>query len=237
MTAPNAENFTIAPQAELAPWAEEALKQQEQAPQVQQEQAKQDPAASDVILFELPALAAGDAQGLADLIIRHPDMYEQILASAASFLGNDTVTKALDIVHGGKTEAKQAAQEPAAEVTPPQVVQEQAQEHACGVCHGEVCACEAPKEQEAEPGWVVRARAFNAKHEDDVNLFNMATGFSCSVDGQLDPNAVATWQGNNGVKPDGRVGKETADRAWALMPVEQPKQAVYTLPDDVPPPQ
>lgn len=232
MSAPNsAENFTVAPQQELQPWAKEALEQQEQAPQVQEQQSKQDPAASDVILFELPALAAGDAQGLADLIIKHPDLYEQILASAASFLGNDTVTKALDIVHGGKTEANQAVQEPAPEVTPPQVVQQQAAEQV-----PEQGKEPAPQEQEVEPGWVVRARAFNAKHEDEVNLFNIATGYSCTVDGQLDPNAVATWQANNGVKPDGRVGKETADRAWMLMPVEQ-QQPVYTLPDDVPPPQ
>jgi hypothetical protein len=230
-----AADFTTAAQPELAPWAEEALKQQEAAPQVQAEQAKQDPAANDVILFQLPALAAGDAQGLADLIVSHPDLYEQILEAAANFLGNETVTRALDIVHGGKTAPAEAAKEPAAEVTPPQVVAQQAEEQKCGVCQADVCACEAPA-AEVEPGWVVRARAFNAKHEDDVNLFNMATGFVCTVNGQLDPNAVASWQAKNGVDPDGRVGRTTADRAWALMAVEQPKQQ-YTLPDDIPPPQ
>jgi hypothetical protein len=82
------------------------------------------------------------------------------------------------------------------------------------------------EEKPVEPGWVVRARAFNARHEDDVRLFNIATGFACEgPDRQPDPNAVANWQAQHGVDPDGRIGKETADRAWQLMPVEAPKAA------------
>jgi hypothetical protein len=232
-----AADFTVAPQTELAPWAEEALKQQEEAPQVK-DQAAQDTGGNDVLLFQIPALAAGDAEGLANIIIHHPDLYEQILTTAASFLGNDTVTRALDIVHGGTTQAEAAkAQEPAAEETPADVVAQQAAEHSCGVCKGEACVCDAPKEEIVEPGWVVRARAFNAKHPDEVQLFNHATGYQCvGPNGEPDPNAVANWQANHGVKPDGRIGKETADVAWSLMPVEAPKEHCE-LPADLPPPQ
>lgn len=232
-----AADFTTAPMTELEPWAKEALDQQEAAPEVKAEQAEQDPAASDVILFQLPALAAGDAQGLADLIIHHPDLYEQILEAAANFLGNDTVTRALDIVHGAPADKAEPEQEPAPEATPPDVVLQQAEEVAPEpTTAAEPQHEEAPAEQEVEPGWVVRARAFNAKHEDDVNIFNIATGFACTAGGQLDPNLVARWQADHGVAPDGRVGKETADAAWTLMPVEAPKEQ-YTLPDDIPPPQ
>ncbi len=221
-----AENFTVAPQTELAPWAEEMLKEQEQAPPQQQ-----DPAASDVVLFQVPSLAANDADGLATLLAQHPDLYEQILAAAAGFLGNDTVVRALEI-RKQQTEASTAQPEPQAETTPPTVVAEQAAEHSCGVCDGPVCVCKPAQEEVVEPGWVVRARAFNANHEDQVNLFNIATGFACrGPDGQPDPNAIANWQSQNGVDPDGRVGQETADRAWLLMPVEAPQtQNVATEP-------
>ena len=44
----------------------------------------------------------------------------------------------------------------------------------------------APSEQSAEPepeaGWVVRARAYNANHPDEVQLFNHATGYTCTVE-------------------------------------------------------
>lgn len=234
----DAGNFTVAPSDELEPWAREALEQQEQAPEVMAEQAQQDPAASDVVLFQVPALAAGDAQGLADLIVEHPDLYEQILEAAANFVGNETLTRALDIVHGSPAQTAamaEAAPEPAEEATPAAVVEEQAAELAPPKEAEQ--QPEPPKAQEVEPGWVVRARAFNANHEDEVNLFNIATGFAANdASGRPDPAAIARWQTDNGLEPDGRIGQATADRAWALMPVEAPKEQ-YTLPDDIPPPQ
>jgi hypothetical protein len=228
-----AADFTVAPQEELAPWAEEMLAEQEETQaQETEEPAQKDPAANDVLVFELPSLAAGDAQGLVDLIIKHPDLYEQILATAAGMLGNDTLAKALDIVHGAPP---QAAEEPKTEeTTPTEVIEQQAaEETSAGTAEATVEEVQAAKEEqtaptesaepEPEPGWVVRARAYNAAHPDEVALFNHATGFSCTgAGGEPDPNAVANWQAANGVAPDGRVGKETADAAWALMPVEQP---------------
>lgn len=237
----SAANFTVAPLEELEPWAAEMLAEQEEA-QATAEPEQQDPAASDVILFQVPALAVGDAKGLADIILAHPELYEQILATAAGFLGNDTVAKALDIVNAPQVQAEAPKEE---ETTPPEVV---AQEAAEATPAGQPDAspeqvqqeAEAPasESQSAEPepesGWVVRARAFNANHPDEVALFNHATGYACTVGGEVDPNAVANWQAANGVSPDGRVGKETADAAWELMPVEMP-QAPQQLAEQGPP--
>lgn len=235
---PTAADYTVAPLEQLEPWAEEMLKEQEETkPAESAEPQQQDPAASDVILFQVPALAAGDAQGLADLLLAHPELYEQILSTAASFLGNDTVAKALEIM-----QAPQAAPEPPKqeqEVTPPEVVAAQAAEETTAGTE-EATVAEVQQEQAAETetaepspeaGWVVRARAYNAAHPDEVQLFNHATGYSCvGPDGEPDPNAIANWQSANGVSPDGRVGKQTADAAWQLMPVEQP-QSPAALPD------
>jgi hypothetical protein len=204
-----AEDFTVAPQEELQPWAQEALAQQE-APQTK------DAASNDVLLFQVPALSVYDVEGLAKILADHPDLHEQILATAASFHGNNMVERALEL-RKQQTATAPAVAPKAEEITAPTVVAQQAEEQ--------------PKEEEGhwsdEPGWVVRARAFNAAHEDDVNLFNIATGFSCTVHGRVDPAAVARWQAENGVDPDGRIGKGTADAAWKLMPVEQaqPTQA------------
>jgi len=230
-------DFTIAPQQELEPWAQEMLQEQEQQSEETAEPAQQDPAANDVLLFSVPMLASGDAEGLAQLLREHPDLYEQILATAAGFLGNDTVARAIELLQGPAETPVEPLQE---EATPEAVVEQQAAEATTqgteeaapeAAQQAEAQAEEAPSaEPEPEPGWVVRARGYNAAHEDEVRLFNHATGFSCTVNGELDPNAVANWQAANGVSPDGRVGKETADAAWALMPVEAPQDVV--LPDN-----
>lgn len=239
----NAADFTVAPKTELEPWAEEMLAEQEEAKPAETAEPQQaDPAASDVILFQVPSLSAGDAQGLADILLAHPELYEQILATAAGFLGNDTVAKALDILHAPQAQPEEPKQE---EQTPPEVVAEQAAEQTSAgqpdmapeQIQQEQQSQEVEAEQSSEPepeaGWVVRARAYNANHPDEVQIFNHATGYTCTVGGEIDPNAVANWQAANGVSPDGRVGKETADAAWQLMPVEQP-QSTAVLAEEQP---
>lgn len=236
-----AADFTVAPLEKLEPWAEEMLAEQEEVkPAESAEPQQQDPAANDVLLFQVPSLAVGDAQGLADLLMAHPELYEQILSTAASFLGNDTVAKALEIVSGKPAEEQQAAPPQAEEVTPTEVIEQQASEET-NAGKDEVTTEQAQQENQAETesaqpepeaGWVVRARAYNANHADEVQLFNHATGYSClGANGEIDPNAVANWQAANGVSPDGRVGKETADAAWSLMPVEQPSSPAQ-LPEE-----
>jgi hypothetical protein len=245
-----AADFTVAPKEELEPWAEEMLAEQEEAQPAQAEEpAQKDPAASDVLLFQVPSLAQGDAQGLADLLLAHPELYEQILQTAAGMLGNDTVARALEIISGPAQEQATTPEPPKTEETTPEpVIEQQAAEETkagteeAAVAPAQENAPEAAPVQEAEPepaqaapepepGWVVRARAYNANHPDEVQLFNHATGYSCiGADGEVDPNAVANWQAANGVAPDGRIGKDTADAAWATMPVEQPAPAA--LPEE-----
>jgi hypothetical protein len=121
----DAADFTVAPQEELQPWAEEMLKEQEEAKPQEADAQQQDPAASDVILFQVPALSSGDAQGLADILLAHPELYEQILATAAGFLGNDTVAKALELINAPQAQPEEPKQE---EQTPPDVIEAQAAE-------------------------------------------------------------------------------------------------------------
>jgi hypothetical protein len=62
----------------------------------------------------------------------------------------------------------------------------------------------------AEPAWVGGARKYNEAHAELVSDFNELTKQACiDASGQLDPQAVARWQGNHGVAPDGRVGPRT----------------------------
>jgi hypothetical protein len=228
----DAGNFQVAPSPELEPWAQEALA--EQSTEQEQAQADLDPQAHDVLYFQIPALEWADEVGLAEILLKHPNLHEQIIATAAGFHGNTTVLEALEIERQELARSKGAA-EPQEELTPPAVVETQAEDKKSQTQDG---VAPEPKEQEAEPGWVVRARAFNSNHEDQVNLFNIATGFAArDTNGSPDPAAIARWQAENGIEPDGRIGQDTADRAWQMMPVEQPKQEVYTLPDDIPPPQ
>jgi hypothetical protein len=225
----DAGNFTVAPSPELEPWAKEALGEQTEGQASEQQQ--MDPVASEVLLFQVPQLHWTDEQGLAEILLKHPDLHEQIVATAAGFLGNTTILEALEIVRVESERSKGAA-EPKEEVTPPDVIASQAEDR-------KPAPDQTPEEtsqQEAEPGWVVRARAFNSNHEDEVNLFNIATGFAArDANGRPDPAAIARWQADNGIEPDGRIGQSTADLAWQLMPVEAPKQEAPTS-DDLPPP-
>jgi hypothetical protein len=62
----------------------------------------------------------------------------------------------------------------------------------------------------AEPAWVGGARKYNEAHAELVSDFNELTKQAClDASGQLDPQAVARWQGQHGVAPDGRVGPRT----------------------------
>lgn len=63
--------------------------------------------------------------------------------------------------------------------------------------------------------WVTRAIQFNRAHADNVASFNAATANACvdPATGELDPQKVARWQADHGVKPDGRIGEHTITAA------------------------
>lgn len=71
----------------------------------------------------------------------------------------------------------------------------------------------APK---AAHDWRDGARAYNSAHAALVEQFNAATDGACGTGAQVDPEAVARWQSEHGVSPDGRVGPRTARAAHHL---------------------
>jgi murein L,D-transpeptidase YcbB/YkuD len=68
-------------------------------------------------------------------------------------------------------------------------------------------AAPAPK---AEAPWVAGARKYNDAHAELVSEFNELTKYKCALDdGLIDPQAVAHWQRQHGLEPDGKVGPHT----------------------------
>jgi len=176
------------------------------------------------ILFSLQILEQGQADELASILRNHPEMFDQIVAEAEQYVGKEACDRAVAMVRGAPP---QVAEQP--EPTPPAEIENSATEHA-----GEA-ATVAP-EPTQESGWVVRARAYNAHHPDDVSQFNQLTQGACiGADGQIDPNLIATWQAGHGVAPDGRVGNETIAAAQTLNP-EPAQQAQVPEPEPEQPP-
>jgi hypothetical protein len=60
-----------------------------------------------------------------------------------------------------------------------------------------------------DPVFLSSAQRYNAAHTSFVDEFNDLTNGSCLVSGQLDPQAVARWQAQHGLAPDGKVGPLT----------------------------
>jgi len=170
------------------------------------------------VLFRMAILEPGDSKLLGQILKDNPDIHDQIVAQATRDLGEATVKEALAIARGEgpkeepPTEVKEQVEQP--EPTPPDVVQESAKEQ---VQKPEAKEPE-PEPKVEEPGWVVRARAFNQTHSDLAWDFNQCTLGSCmGADGVLDPNLVAKWQADHNVPPDGRVGPHTLDAARIAM--------------------
>src|SRR5207253_2521799 len=87
----------------------------------------------------------------------------------------------------------------------------------------------AETKMEAPPAWVAGAKAYNAAHPELVAEFNDLTGGICAETGELDPQAVARWQGHHGLPADGKVGPHTVAAAKAAKapaaPVAGPSPA------------
>jgi hypothetical protein len=161
-----------------------------------------------------------------DFILENPHLRDDVLIGTAEF--------DQELAEEVRSRLKNPEPEPALpeeEPTPAEVVAKDAAQAAPTPVPAQ---SHAPKKEEAsdaatekhdkpEAGWVVRARAYNAKHADLVAIFNDATGYVClDADGRLDPNLVATWQVQNGVSPDGRVGDQTVTAAILALPVDEP---------------
>src|SRR5262245_2343272 len=169
-------------------------------------------------------LGAGEEKILASLIEHNPSERDAMIDYATQELGVAYVFKALEILEQKRPEVAKAPQQAspaetkapadtaAPEATPPAMVEKQVED----VKPEAKADSPAQKEpEEKQPGWVVRARAYNRAHAGDVSTFNIGTQNSCvdPATGEVDPYKVAQWQADNGVPPDGRVGPKTAQNA------------------------
>lgn len=176
-------------------------------------------------------LEPGDEKFVVMLLEQHPDLRDQIIAKAQEMCGHETVAEALRLEKSktaptadgaaADTATTTDAAAPTAvsetEPTPADKVAEDAVEAAPTTKSGSAGGAKSGK---PESGWVVRARAYNAAHPEYVNLFLDFTGGAClDAAGNLDPNLVATWQAQNRVPPDGRVGMGTVARASLMAPI------------------
>lgn len=159
-----------------------------------------------------------------DFILENPNLRDDVLIGAAEFdqeLAEEVRSRlqnpepAPPITEEEPTPAD-VVQKDAAQVAPAQVA---TQSHTPKKEDATDAAAE--KHDKPEAGWVVRARAYNAKHADLVAIFNEATCNAClDAAGKLDPNLVASWQAQNGVSPDGRVGDNTVTAAILAFPFD-----------------
>lgn len=174
-------------------------------PALEQEAKNAPPKGEDEVLTLVLALEPGDHELLASLIRKHPDMQDKIVEEARKWVDDATVKKALEILGGEEGNAASAG-ETTADAEPGGKAQ-------------------ASHDRKNEPGWVTRARAYNKRHEDDVLLFNYATKWSMAPDKtNPDPYLVAEWQAAHGLAPDGRVGKQTSQKAVDLMFLEREQE-------------
>jgi hypothetical protein len=163
-----------------------------------------------------------------DYIRAHPELGDAVLAGAAEI----DPALAVEVAAALKKSEDQPAAEVEQEETPPQVIQESAEQaiEATPAAQPEQMAAPAPvtaeeavevqpaAAPEKESGWVSRARAYNQWHVYEVASFLAATGNACMVDGVLDPNLVAKWQEEHGVAVDGRIGNDTVEAASRAQP-------------------
>lgn len=172
----------------------------------------------EMLLLRLVILEPGDHELLATFLRSHPRLHDRIVERALEQVGEETVQQALAILSGAGEQ----------QVEPAQTVEEPEPAPAADVTAR-------PAETKVEPGWVTRARAYNRAHAALVEEFNALTGYTCvgvieliddvSDADQIDPNAVAHWQADHGVPPDGRVGPQTVEAARRARQDDQEQPA------------
>lgn len=208
--------------------------QAEHQPGQQQDAAAQTTESSDPSLELRPDLKAqivgmspADARPLAEMLKLYPSLSGGILLFAASHLGNAFVQRAIAIAKGSKTQGRPAAMSrdevresiegPAAPLSAAEM-RGFLHDESDGPQKAEAPAAPKPTQAAAEPAWVAGARAYNAGHAELVDEFNELTGDVCRLDGEgkVDPQAVARWQTNHGLVPDGKIGPHTVAAARKL---------------------
>lgn len=226
-------------------------------PQSEQQPGRQDAAApatetADPSLDLRPELKAqilqmspADAEKLAEMLQLYPSLTGRILFFAASHMGNAAVQRAIALAKSWNTqgrsgsmsrdEVREAMDGPAATLSDAEM-REALHDRSEEPRKGDETAAPKPAHAAAEPAWVAGARAYNAAHPELVDEFNELTSDVCRLDGEgkVDPQAVARWQSNHGLVPDGKIGPHTVAKARTLQ-AKAPEVAAAPQADARPP--
>lgn len=178
---------------------------------------------------QLLRMGPDDAGMLAEMLKLYPNLSGGIILFAASHMGNAFVQRAIAIAKSSKTQGRAAPlshDEALVSMTRPAATLSEVDE----------TAAPKPAQAAAEPAWVAGARAYNAAHPELVDEFNELTGDVCRLDGEskVDPQAVARWQSNHGLVPDGKIGPHTVAKARTLQ-AKAPEVAAAPQADARPP--
>jgi hypothetical protein len=202
------------------------------------------------IVAQIMRLPPGDSEGLARLMGAYREFANAILMVAASHVGNAAVRGAIDIVkqkdargsnnarvgtlndaekHSTLTDASDRTPVPPKDL--PSFLEYPEDRPAPAVNTSSAPAAETKNEIPAAS--FAGARAYNAAHPDLVAEFNALTANVCCGDnGEIDPQAVARWQGHHGLPGDGKIGPHTVAAAKAAKapaaPVAGPSPAAAT---------
>jgi hypothetical protein len=179
---------------------------------------------------QLMALGPDDAPQLARLLAQASPgpQHDALLMAARTSLGAAMVGRAQQIKETGGVPTDEAAQS----------TNDTAPAKGTGPSNGAAPTGDAAAKPEHSAGWVAAAEAYNRAHAHFVDEFNELTGDSVHLDAheKLDVNAVAHWQRNHGLDPDGKVGPRTVQKAREVYASEKPQVASSAQQADARPP-
>ncbi|HEX3759161.1 MAG TPA: peptidoglycan-binding domain-containing protein [Kofleriaceae bacterium] len=198
---------------------------------------------------QIMQMIPGDSTQLAEMIENYPEFMGKIMMVAAPHLGNAAVQRALALVKQMKSVSGAAgtlghdeARTSMGDGPPPRPLSGHEMMAALHDPSDAPAAAEAapatPKAAPAAaPAWVAGARAYNDAHLELVDEFNDLTSDICRLDGagKVDPQAVARWQSNHGLAPDGKIGPQTVAAARKLK-AKAPEVAATAPQADARPP-
>jgi len=185
------------------------------------------------LVAQITRLTPGDSEALAQLMSDYRELANAILMVAASHVGNAAVRRAIDLVKqkdaygsnhansGAMNHSDQnAATTDSSDLKPIKHSEygsflNDASDARRSTEPESKPSVPAETKMEAPPAWVAGAKAYNAAHPELVAEFNDLTESMCAETGELDPQAVARWQGHHGLPADGKVGPHTVAAARA----------------------
>jgi len=152
-------------------------------------QAEQVEAVQEISAAEPEVLAAG--------LEVAPEARAEVITEATQQLGAEPVAEAIKLQSEDAQEHPQEAVAATEEIKVPETAE---------ITQG--------RDAEQEETWETKARRYNERHPELVDLFVEAAGPSVvGEDGKVDPALIVAWQKENGVDVDGRIGPATLAKA------------------------